>query len=429
MLQFFALLFYRVFFLCLLPLLLVLLFVRSKNNPDYRKRLMERFGFISPTFNKNSIVIHAASVGEVLALKPLVEKLQQQQPKLVITFTTFTPTGSAQVKKLFGDQVQHCYLPLDLWPCTALFLHSLQPQAIVFMETEIWPNLLAQCSQRDIQLLLVNARLSEKSVKSYQKLAWLIQPSLIAFNYIYCQSDDNCQRFLALGADINKTSVSGNLKYDIALDATNKIKQDELAQFINPSRDIWVVASTHPGDEEIILAAFKEIKKQYPALLLVLVPRHPERFDNVARLCQMSFNTIRRSSKVMVESTTDIWLLDSLGELLATFALANLVTMGGSFSEIGGHNPLEPALFKLPIIVGPDMHNFNDIMQQLEQHQGIIQLKNEHKVSEQLSLEIIRLLQHPTLASQYGEKAHQVVLANQGASQRSIDKLLELMNR
>lgn len=401
--------------------------VRSRTNTAYRKRLGERIGLVNPCFKKEGVIIHAASVGEVLALKPFVENLLQQKPSLVITFTTFTPTGSEQVQKLFGDRVQHCYLPLDCWPCTSLFLSKLQPQAFIFMETEIWPNLIAQCENKAIKLLLINGRLSEKSVVSYQKFSWLIHPSLNAFDHIYCQSQDNFERFITLGAPPNKTSVSGNLKYDISVNASVSTKQEELSQYLPHERLIWVVASTHQGDEELILASFKQIKNEFPELLLILVPRHPERFDTIAQLCQRSFSTVRRSEKSKVSLDTDIWLLDSLGELLAAFSLANVVTMGGSFSEIGGHNPLEPALFKLPIIVGPDMNNFTDIMQQLNQQQAIIQLTSLSNISEQLSAEIINLLNHPLSSKSYGEKAYQVVLANTGASQRSIDKLLELI--
>lgn len=424
---FFSLFIYRILILCLLPLLLTAFLLRSRSNADYRKRLGERLGLVSSTFKKDSIIIHAASVGEVLSLKPFVENLLQQQPTLAITFTTFTPTGSTQVKTLFGDRVQHCYLPLDCWPCTSLFLAALQPKAVVFMETEIWPNLVAQCKNKDIKLLLINGRLSEKSVASYHKFTWIIQPSLKAFSHIYCQSQDNLERFITLGANPSKTSVSGNLKYDIAINASVSTKQEELSQYLPRQRLIWVAASTHQGDEDIILTSFKQIKIEFPELLLILVPRHPERFDTIAQLCQKSFSTVRRSEKSTIAPETDIWLLDSLGELLAAFSLANVVTMGGSFSDIGGHNPLEPALFKLPIIVGPDMNNFNEVMQQLKKQQAIVQLTALDNLSGQLSAEIINLLNQPSLSKCYGDKAHQVVLANQGASQRSIDKLLELI--
>ncbi|GAA5135146.1 lipid IV(A) 3-deoxy-D-manno-octulosonic acid transferase [Thalassotalea piscium] len=427
--NFITLLLYRLVLMSLLPLVIITLVIRSKNNPQYRKRLSERLGFVRSSFKQNSIVIHAASVGEVIALKPFVEKLLQQQPELVITFTTFTPTGSAQVSTLFGDRVQHCYLPLDIWPCTAMFLYKLKPKAAVFMETEIWPNLVAQCKHKDIKLLLINGRLSEKSVESYQKLTWLIQPSLLAFDHIYCQSQDNLARFLMIGATNTNISVSGNLKYDISINEKVASKQKELSQYLKENRRIWVVASTHQGDEDIILSAFRLIKAQHPDLLLILVPRHPERFDAVASLCKKCFNTIRRSEETPIKPDTDIWLLDSLGELLAVFALANVVTMGGSFSQIGGHNPLEPALFKLPIIVGPDMNNFTDIMYQLMEQQAVIQLSEEGNISEHLSAEMINLLNNSSLADKYGNSAHKVVLANQGASQRSLDKLLALIHK
>jgi 3-deoxy-D-manno-octulosonic-acid transferase len=427
----FALLIYRIILLLLLPIILLALLCRSTTNRHYRQRLSERLGFIPKPYIKNGIVVHAASVGEVIALTPLIEQLLQTYPELPITLTTFTPTGSAQVKKQFSSRVQHCFLPLDILPCTQLFLTRLQPKLMIFMETELWPNLINQCASKQIKLLLINGRLSANSMKNYKKISPLITPTLNHFDKILCQSQDNLANFLQLGAHNDRCSVSGNLKFDISINTNILDKQAQLTTLLPEHRQLWLVASTHQGDEEIALDAFKQIKVLFPTLLLVLVPRHPERFNTVEKLCYgYDFTLVKRSKNIPVESQ-DIWLLDTLGELMAAYSLADIVTMGGSFSHIGGHNPLEPALFKKPIVVGDDMSNFTDVLQQLKQLQGIVQLpvnQTSAEKSSQLAKMIINLLQDTPKAKLLGQQAHQVVINNQGASDHTLSQIQELMS-
>lgn len=427
----FALLIYRIILLLLLPIILLALLCRSTTNRHYRQRLSERLGFIPKPYIKNGIVVHAASVGEVIALTPLIEQLLQTYPELPITLTTFTPTGSAQVKKQFSSRVQHCFLPLDILPCTQLFLTRLQPKLMIFMETELWPNLINQCASKQIKLLLINGRLSANSMKNYKKISPLITPTLNHFDKILCQSQDNLANFLQLGAHNDRCSVSGNLKFDISINTNILDKQAQLTTLLPEHRQLWLVASTHQGDEEIALDAFKQIKVLFPTLLLVLVPRHPERFNAVEKLCYgYDFTLVKRSKNIPVESQ-DIWLLDTLGELMAAYSLADIVTMGGSFSHIGGHNPLEPALFKKPIVVGDDMSNFTDVLQQLKQLQGIVQLpvnQTSAEKSSQLAKMIINLLQNTPKAELLGQQAHQVVINNQGASDHTLSQIQELMS-
>lgn len=423
---FISLFLYRVFFLCLLPVLLLALIIRSKNNPDYRKRLLERLGVLNSPMKRHGIVVHASSVGEVIALKAYINGILNQYPNIPVTLTTFTPTGSAQVQKLFGVRVQHCYLPLDVWPCTWLFLRQLQPRVLVLMETEIWPNLIAQCANRGIPMQLINGRLSDKSMKSYQKLSWLISASLQKFSEIWTQSSENQSNFLALGANTTTTNISGNLKFDIQLtdDVNNKIAA--LNDSLHSSHPIWLVASTHEGDETLVLDSFKELKKLQPSLLMMLVPRHPERFEQVHRLCiEQGLAVAKRSNEDSVTDTTDIWLIDTLGELLACCGIADIVTMGGSFSAIGGHNPLEPALFKKPVIVGPNMKNFSFINQQMLNHHAIIQLDGEidKPMSAQLTQAVNLLLNDKDKQQLLGAAAYKVVQMNQGASQKTVDAL------
>lgn len=427
--NFLALFLYRLLFLLLTPILLIVLLIRSINHSEYRQRLTERLGLLSKKLKTGGIVVHAASVGEVIALKPFITQLIAQHPNTAITVTTFTPTGSAQVSKLFGKQVQHCYLPLDNIISTQLFLQRLKPQAMVFMETELWPNLIAQCQAKNIKLLLVNGRLSDKSMRSYQKLNWLITPAIQRFDSILTQSQVNQDNYLAMGASTDRCQLSGNLKFDISLNADVAAKQTELANLIIEKRNIWLIASTHPGDEALTLKAFELVKQQDSSALLIIVPRHPERFEQVAKLAEDAGNQVlKRSKKQAVTLSTNVWIIDTLGELLAACALTDVVTMGGSFNEIGGHNPLEPALFQKPVIAGPNMSNFKEILLQLISAQAIVQIAENDTMPQTLATEVLRLLSDNTAAQLLGKNAYQVVQANQGATQRSLTALQNLLN-
>jgi 3-deoxy-D-manno-octulosonic-acid transferase len=440
--SFLALLIYRVVFVLCFPLLFLALLLRSKKQPAYRQRIAERFSFHKKVFNqqikKQGIVIHAASVGEVLALRPLVEQLLKEQPQLAITFTTFTPTGSEQVQKSFAGRVQHCYLPFDIWPVTWWFLYKLQPQMLIFMETELWPNIVAQAKEKNIKTMIINGRISSSSINQYKKINWLIAPCLQKFNAIISQSDDNQSNFISLGADEQHCQVSGNIKYDMSVSEEVIKKQQTLNNLLTSrlsvdqmsNQQIWVVASTHPGDEQIALGAFKQLSIRYTNLLLVLIPRHPERFDTVAKLSNdMEFNTVKRSDNIALNSNDNVWVLDSLGELMALYGLADIVTMGGSFSHIGGHNPLEPAWFAKPVIVGANMANFKDIMEQMLKNNAVVQLSYSDNPEEALVEQMDKLLLQPVEMKRLGQQAKQVVMNNQGATQRTLVNIVTLLSK
>lgn len=416
---------YRILLIVAAPVMVLALLIRSINHPAYRYRLLERLGIVTNHITTGSIIVHAASVGEVIAVKAYVENLLARN--LAVTVTTFTPTGSAQVKKQFGDRVQHCYLPLDIWPCTALFLHSLKPSAFVLMETELWPNLIHNCHSKRIPLQLINGRLSDKSMKSYQKIRGLIAPALKRFNKILCQSEAHYQNFISLGAMPHQCQISGNLKFDITENQEITDKAAELKLLMPQGKVVWLVASTHEGDEALALSAFEDLYQKHPELLLIIVPRHPERFNTARQLAtQANFQTQLRSTNEPIASTTQVWVMDSLGELMSAYKLADFVTIGGSFSSVGGHNPLEPALFKKPIIVGHDMSNFKEIEQQLQQSKGIIKLK-PGELQEGLVKELSQLIELPQTGQLLGENAFSVVAKNQGASGKSADALYTIL--
>lgn len=427
---FLALLLYRLCLLLLTPILLIVLLLRSINHKAYRLRLVERLGLLPSKLKSGGIVVHAASVGEVIALKPFITKLMTHYPDLAITVTTFTPTGSAQVVKLFADKVQHCYLPLDNIISSQLFLQRLKPKVMIFMETELWPNLIAQCKNSDIKLLLVNGRLSDKSMRSYKKLAWLISPTIQRFDKILTQSQVNQDNYLAMGASKSQCELSGNLKFDIAINDDVAAKQAELASLMVNKRHVWLIASTHPGDETLALKAFEQVKQHNKNALLIIVPRHPERFEQAAKLALDAGNIVlKRSQKQPVTENTNVWIIDTLGELLAACALADVVTMGGSFCDIGGHNPLEPALFKKPVIVGPNMSNFTEILTQLKAKQGIVQIDENENMPQALASEVLRLFASQNSAQVLGENAYKVVQANQGATALSLAALQSLLQQ
>ncbi len=417
--------FYQLIILLLTPVLILLLCVRSIRQKAYRQRMLERLGWISSKLQPGGIVVHAASVGEVIAVKPFVDKILTENPEQIITLTTFTPTGSAQVSKLFGDKVQHCYLPLDISFCVHLFLKILKPKAMVLMETELWPTLIHRCYKSEVKLLLINGRLSANSLRSYQKIISLIKPALNKFEHILCQSYDNAENFISLGAAADIVTTSGNLKYDISITERVREKITELEQIKPDNRTILVVGSSHQHEEPLLIDAFKKLKQAFPNLLLVLVPRHPERFVQVGKDCQtQGFHVARRSANEPITPETDIWLIDTLGELLAVYGLADVCIVAGSFSDVEGHNPLEPALFAKPILVGPRMGNFKEMNQKLLDAHGIYQLDSNGE----LIAGVERLLHSPSICESMGKAASGVVQSNQGATNMSYDYLKRLID-
>ena len=267
-------------------------------------------------------------------------------------------------------------------------------------------------------------------MRSYKKLSWLITPAIQRFDKILTQSQVNQDNYLTMGANENSCKLSGNLKFDVSLNNETKSKQQALNNLLPAVKKVWLIASTHPGDETLALKAFEKIRKKIPEALLIIVPRHPERFEQVAKLAREAGNNVlQRSQNIPVTPDTHVWVIDTLGELLAACSLADVVTMGGSFSSIGGHNPLEPALFKKPVIVGPNMSNFIEILAQLKTAQGIIQLLENNNMAQALSDEVLRLFTDETSAKALGNHSYQVVLANQGATEQSLAALQTLIKR
>ncbi len=406
-----------------LPLLVAGFVWRSKSQKDYRQRLNERLGFLGHT-QPGGIVIHAASVGEVIALKPFIEMTLAHFTNTPVTITTFTPTGSARVTETFGDRVQHYYLPIDAPSTVKKFLKSLKPKVLVLMETELWPTLIEQCGKLGVSTMLINGRISQRSFPRYQKITPLISPTLETIDSIMTQSEDDAQRFLALGAPGTRVSCTGNIKYDIDIPDQSSALHAEL-RMIALQRKTWVVGSSHADEEALFLASFKQLQKHIDNLILIIAPRHPERVKHLVELADsMGLSVVKRSEQTRPSKNDDIWLIDTMGELLNFYQIADVCTVAGSFGATGGHNPIEAAMFKKPIIVGTNMDNFQEITTELLNAEGVVQLPEN--MIEILCDEVIRLFNEDETAKTLGNKAYSVIEANQGATRTAFEKLVTL---
>ncbi|MBK8183105.1 MAG: lipid IV(A) 3-deoxy-D-manno-octulosonic acid transferase [Candidatus Competibacteraceae bacterium] len=348
-----------------LPFALLRLYWRGRHDPDHRRRWGERLGFAPPLPQAGCLWLHAVSVGETRAALPLIRALQARYPAMLLLVTTTTLTGSRQVRDALGDRVHHVYAPYDLPGAARRFLRRARPRLAIIMETELWPNLLRRCAADGIPVLLANARLSERSARGYGRIRRLTASMLQDITLIAAQAQADAERFIALGAP--RVRTVGNLKYDLVLpEGLLERGQSLRRELFGEKRLVWIAASTHSGEEEQILKAFEVIRRCWPALLLVLAPRHPERFDSVAACCrQQGFKLVRRSEQRPCELDTTIFLGDSMGELLLFYAAADLAFVGGSLVPTGGHNVLEPALLGLPVLFGPHMFNFSEAGERL----------------------------------------------------------------
>lgn len=404
--------------LCLiLPFVLLRLYWRSLKGPEYRRRILERFGILSTPKIRGSLWLHTVSVGETQAAEPLVRRLQKQFPDLPIVITTTTPTGSERVKRLFGDSVIHCYFPYDLPFAINGFLKTLQPRMLVMMETEVWPNLLALCERNAIPTILANARLSERSARGYARLGPFTRQTFGRIGLVAVQSPADAERFLGLGLPADRVRVTGSIKFDIRLPASLKEQAESLRRTWS-GRPVWVAASTREGEDEQVLDAHRRLLKNLPEALLVLVPRHPERFDKVALLCQREeFSVVRRSTGEPCGPEVQVLLGDTMGELTLFLAAADVAFVGGSLVATGGHNVLEPAALGLPVVFGPHMFNFAMISRMLLAEGAALEVGSATALAEVVT----DWLSDASLRARFGENGLRVVEANRGALERLFD--------
>lgn len=414
---------YSALFYLLMPVIVLRLLLRSRNNPAYRQRIAERFGF-SPFDLEKALWVHAVSVGEALVAISLIKKLQRVYPQLPIVVTTMTPTGAARIDAAFGKQVFHTYIPYDVPDAIARFLQRAQPLIAIIIETELWPNLLAACQKRKLPIMIANARLSQRSFKGYQRIAWISKKMLAAVTLLAAQSQEDAQRFIRLGMNPAKVTVTGNIKFDLELPSDLSMQAADFKQQLGPERAIWVAASTHAGEEELILKAHRLILSKHPQALVIIVPRHPERFTPVAELiAEQGFQMVRRSANAACTKTTTVYLADTMGEMFLFYAVADVALVAGSFVAVGGHNLLEPAALAKPVLSGPMLFNFKDISHLLLQARGLTIVND----AESIASTVLELFANKAQRWQQGQRALQVIQANRGALAKHVELVAQTL--
>lgn len=407
------------------PLLVLRLLARGLRSRPYQWRWPERFGFFKAPDIRGSLWVHAVSVGEVNAAEPLIKALQRDYPEAPLVITTVTPTGTARVQQLFGDSVFHVYLPYDLPFAVSRFMNRIRPRLALIVETEIWPNLYFACRRRGIPLMIVNARLSVRSMRGYKPMRSLLRSALRCVDRIAAQSRADAARYRLLGADPQKIVVSGNMKFDMPIPEAALADGAAMRERWGARRPVWMAASTHEGEELAVLEAHLKVLQQRPDALLLLAPRHPERFRVVEHIVRsLGFRVATRSADGVPTAGHQVCVIDAMGQLMPFFAASDIAFVGGSLVPIGGHNVLEPAALSVPVLVGPHTFNFEEITRSLIEEGGAEVVPN----AERLGPDVLRLLLDGVRREQMGEAAQRVFQRERGAVRRVmqlIDTLLQ----
>ncbi|WP_405236770.1 lipid IV(A) 3-deoxy-D-manno-octulosonic acid transferase [Lentisalinibacter orientalis] len=398
---------------------------RGFTRKGYHDRLGQRFGIGFPDIRSGSVWIHAVSVGEVQAAAPLIKALKDRFPSRAVVVTTVTPTGAERVHRLFGDEVVHCFAPFETPGAVRRFFDRVRPELAVIIETELWPNLYAECGRRRVPLVLASARISPRSVARYRHLTPLFREALSHGIIIAAQSEQDAQRFRDLGAAPARTFVTGNIKFDVEIDESLAARGREFAAEHFPGRSVWIAASTHAGEEEIVLAAHRRLLAAVPDALLMLVPRHPERFPAVADMVrEQDLDFVSRTGGERCSAETRVFLGDTMGELPLFYAASDIAFVAGSLVPIGGHNLLEPASLGLPILTGPHLFNAEDIAAMFAERGASRVVTDEAELAAALE----QLFADEAARRQMGERARRLLLDNRG-SLRSLLELLEPLTR
>ena len=407
----------------LLPIVATLnLWQRSWREPAYRSRIAERFGFAPAHVQLGSIWIHAVSAGEVIASEKLVNQLLASSCEPRVLITTTTPSGSAEVNRRFGERVDHCYMPYDAKRCVERFLKRTQPQALILVETELWPNLLSIASREGIDICLLNARLSTRSARRYRLIASLTRRMLENVAMIISQYEDTAQRFREFGFPNERIHVTGNIKFDLTLTEETRRAATKRRDKWRRTRPCWIAASTHPGEDEVVLDAHLSARANCPDLLLVIAPRHPHRAQEVQALVHArSLTSVKLSDSFQ---SVDVLVVDQMGVLLEMYGIADVAFIGGSLEGTGGHNPVEPAVFGLPMLMGPDRMNFEEVCKRFADAGCLRTVRN----SEELVSELRGLLENQDRRQQHGEAARLVVDENRGAAERQFRIVSDWLN-
>jgi 3-deoxy-D-manno-octulosonic-acid transferase len=416
---------YSCLFYLAVPFILSRLLWRSRTIPQYRQRWLERFAYFKVhKQQQHGIWLHAVSLGEFVAAIPMVRALLQQYPDLPLTITSMTITGSNRIYQEFGNQVYHYYVPYDLPSVVKRFLKKVQPKLIIILETELWPNILHYCGKQHIPVLLSNARLSQRSMQGYQRIAKSTRAMLQNITLLAAHAQTDAERFVELGLPASRVVITGSIKFEI-VNSPSIFEQAAVLRHQFAQRLVWIAASTHEGEEKQVLNAFQTILKTVPEALLILVPRHPERFTQVKELCsKQGFHVITRSSGEPCSMITQIFLGDTMGELKLFYAASDVAFVGGSLVAIGGHNVLESIGLNIPTITGPNMFNFSEINTLLLQAKAIKQINNQAELAQA----VISLLQEPTARAEMQRNGEKVLSQNRGALQKNLDLVQQILS-
>lgn len=398
-----------------LPFILFRLWWRGRKAPARRKDWSHRLGYV-PRLQGTVIWVHAVSVGETIAAGPMVNRLLRSNPDATILMTATTDTGLAQAKKMFGERVAYAYAPYDTPGAIRRFLRRVNPRILVILETEIWPNMIDQCHRFEVPVFLINARLSERSVQGYERVRSLAAPIMKKITWIAAQAEKDAQRFRRIGVAPESVEVTGSVKFDV--DITDAVRSDaQQCRRELGARPVWVAGSTHSGEDEQLLDAHRLVLAQHPQALLVIVPRHPDRFDSVAELAEKSGFIVARRSLKQDPAHAQVYLGDTMGELMMLYGAADVAFVGGSLVERGGHNPLEPAAWGLPVLSGRNVFNFETIYEEFRTHDGVRFVQGE----EELANTLAQLFSDPSQAQALGQRAQAVVNRNRGALERVVE--------
>lgn len=404
--------FYSALLYLVAPLFFLRLAYRGLRAPQYWQRWPQRLGFFPARFTRPTLWVHTVSVGEFQGALPLIRVLQQRHPELQLVVTTTTPTGLARAEAALGAQARTGHLPYDLPDAVARFLSRIRPAVAVIVETELWPNLFHACQRRGIPLLVVNARLSQRSLLRYRRILPLAQQTVRSATLIAARGEEDARRFAALGAAPHQLRVTGNIKYDATVPANAREQGARLRAQWGAERPVWIAASTHEGEEAIVLQAHALLRQRFPDGVLAVVPRHPERFDKVAQLiAAQGWNWTRRSLAEHIDPAIDVYLADTMGELYLLYAASDVAFVGGSLVPIGGHNMLEPAALGVPALSGPHVFNFAEV-QQLMEHAGALAPVSD---AQSLAEAVARWFASPAARRAAGEAGLRCVAQNRGA--------------
>lgn len=417
--------FYTIIFYLLLPFILLRLWIKNRHNPAGLQFWYERLGIGLRPAPSGGIWLHAVSVGESLTAIPLIKALQLRYPAIPIVVTNETINGAERIRVGLGNSVTRLYFPYDLPLILKKFFNKLRPRLLILLETELWPNLLATCHLYQVPVILINGRLSERSARAYRRILPVTQRMLKSINLLAAQFQADADRFMALGLPKDRIHVTGNLKFDLKLPPQLSTEAKKLRAHWGKDRLVWIAASTHPGEEELIAEAFSQVQSCLANVLLVSVPRHVERAAQLEYLYRsQGLEVIKRSQQKPCTSTTDVFIGDTMGELLSFYAAADLAFVGGSLVEKGGQNPLEPAAVGLAILTGPYTFNFESITEQLKQRGIEIQVNN----AQELAKQVVFLLSNPAKRQQMGMDAKKFVQENKGVVLKQMQLIENFIN-